>query len=156
MDFSLLGYIVQSMESGFSSMELRANTKKQDRAIKTHISLFTGSFICLLWSFHGFPPTIPFPLMKPIPSRSRNYTSSVAVLTPQACLVQRQGSALSWESPACPAHAPPASWHKVNVTTIDSCLCVLTFFPHGPLTPGSPGEATFSEVCCSCLWAVLK
>lgn len=31
MYFPLLGYMVESMESGFSSMELRVNTKKQNK-----------------------------------------------------------------------------------------------------------------------------
>lgn len=127
------------MRSGFSSMELR---------IKTYISLITWPFIGLLCSFHGFPPTIPFPLLKPfwIPHRSWIDTSShVAVLTfpsltPSLSCPEAMLNSSQLESPACPAHVPSATWHKVNVTINNSCLCALMSFPLWPPPRGVLGE----------------
>lgn len=44
------------------------------------------------------------------------------------------------DSPVCQAHVPAAAQHKVNLTIISSCLCVLMSFPCGLPLPYSPGQ----------------
>lgn len=52
----LLGHTVQSIKTSFNSVKLR---------IQTNISLFTRSFICLLFAW--ISPTIPFAFLKAFP-----------------------------------------------------------------------------------------
>lgn len=136
----LFGYIAQSKNICSHFMKLR---------IKIPISLFTRAFICLLWSFHGFSPTTPFPLLKPLPRFLSGpeiilpllWLSWLPVARPSSpCCPGAMPNSSQLDSPVCQAQAPPAVPHNVNVVITNSCLYSLLSFPHGPLLPGSPGE----------------